>query len=941
MPSVTYDSRSFLLDGKRIWLVSGSVHYFRTPAPLWRDRLIKAKRGGLNCIETFVPWNIHEPAEGRWDFAGDRDVAAFIRLAGELGLYVILRPGPFIDTQWDFGGLPAWLTAKQGTAFRTSNASYTHFFDKFFRQLLPRLADLQITHSGSIILIQNEHEYVMTASPDRQQYLQFISQLIRRAGFDVPIITCNRLTDPPVADAIETAGLAEGDIAHLRALRARQPNAPLLVSDFATGQSDTWGTKAPPKSPQDVARQAMELLGCGAQFNYTMYHGGTNFAFFGGRSPAAPFAYQTTGFDCDAPIAEGGGLTPKYYLTRLVNLLAGNMGAHLATCTMDAGALARNGPVVLSLVGPRSRWTVVSNGGDPSIASASILLNDGRELAVPLGPLGAAAVAMNLRLTDRHLLDFANLTPVGFFGDKLLVLHGPDGAAASLSINGAPLAASVGVKDELRLIDHQGLTILLLSSDLAQRCWPMEQSLVIGPAFVGETPEQVVPMPGAKDYAVVNWQGQLTRKKESLAEAPHATPKLPAPKRISQAPEVLWPELDWRAIPKPQDVDRLGQHYGYVWYQAKWEQAKALKRELFLPQCADRALLYLNGKYLGTWGEGPDGFAAPLAAALPRGPNTLVAMVDNLGRFSGSSRLGELKGLFGGVYHAKPIKVAALKLRPVAATETRRLVPRALHHLAKQLEKLPLYEVRIDLPLPVPAPVHVAFSGVANHAALTCNDRVVGFFESGHSNFGSVTLTNELHRGKNQVRLLLWGEVTADLAKHVHLHLLEDNLTQSAQWSWRPWEPRPAGPAVKALLAKGARLAKAAKTAAPEGPLPSWYASSFAHARNSASLFLRLSAPSAPTKAPKGRTAKGRSAAKGGAAAMEHLADAKGQIYLNGRNIGRFWTRGPQELYYLPECWLAGQNELMLFVEDGNLPACRLELVPRYHPPIPARTRKS
>ena len=116
MASVTHDDRCFLVDGKPIWLVSGSVHYFRTPAGQWRDRLLKAKRGGLNCISTYIAWNFHEPREGQWELSGDHDVVSFVKLAGELGLYVILRPGPYICSEWDFGGLPGWLTTKQGIA---------------------------------------------------------------------------------------------------------------------------------------------------------------------------------------------------------------------------------------------------------------------------------------------------------------------------------------------------------------------------------------------------------------------------------------------------------------------------------------------------------------------------------------------------------------------------------------------------------------------------------------------------------------------------------------------------------------------------------------------------------------------------------------------------------------------------------------------------------
>lgn len=180
MPSIWYDDRSFFLDDRRIWLCSGSVHYFRVPHELWRDRLLKAKRAGLNCVQTYVAWNFHELQEGQWDFEGDRDVRSFIVQAGELGLYVILRPGPYICAEWDFGGFPSWLAAKGGIAYRTANASYMHYFDKYLGQLLPRLADLQVTQGGNIVLIQNENEYPYTTTPDRLNYCQFISQLFRR-----------------------------------------------------------------------------------------------------------------------------------------------------------------------------------------------------------------------------------------------------------------------------------------------------------------------------------------------------------------------------------------------------------------------------------------------------------------------------------------------------------------------------------------------------------------------------------------------------------------------------------------------------------------------------------------------------------------------------------------------------------------------------------------
>ncbi len=284
---VTYDDRSFLVDGRRIWLVSGSVHYFRTPAELWRDRLLKAARAGLNCISTPVPWNFHEPSEGQWNLTDDAGVAEFVTTAADLGLYVILRPGPYIGADWDMGGLPSWLMAKSGVSLRGSNAAYSHYFDKYFRQVLTGLADLQVSRGGNIILIQNEHEYYMTTMPDRITYLEFVNQLFRRSGFDIPIISCNRFS-PAVNQATELCG-TEGTI--FTATDATNPfqswpmavytnksytvdTLPKVLKDYRWPQlfwvediiEDTvrnrWVPICPPRSPNNYERMMAHFLDC-------------------------------------------------------------------------------------------------------------------------------------------------------------------------------------------------------------------------------------------------------------------------------------------------------------------------------------------------------------------------------------------------------------------------------------------------------------------------------------------------------------------------------------------------------------------------------------------------------------------------------------------------------------------------------------------------------
>ena len=876
MATITYDDRSFLLDGKRIWLVSGSIHYFRVPPELWRDRLLKAQRAGLNCVCTCAAWNFHEPEEGNWQFEDGHDIAAFVRTAGELGLYVILRPGPFIRADWDFGGLPGWLSAKTGVSYRTNNAAYTHYFDKYFSQVLQRLSDLQVTRGGNIILIQNENEYFRTTMPERLSYLEFISQLFRRSGFDIPIITCNRLTDPPVPDTVECVNGLGREVQQLKKLRIRQPGAPMLVTEFHTGAADCWGGEHRTLSARDVARRALEVLGCGAQYNYYMWHGGTNFAFWAPRLAASHAAYQTTSYDYDAPLAEGGGLTEKYYLTRLPNLTARHMGPYFADTVMDLpGVTIHDSTDVLNLSGPRGRWAIVSNHGRDDVRQVRVCLAGGAELSVPLEPFGAAAIPAEMELAPETTLDYANLTPLGLFAGGILVFHGPAEWEARISINGHELRQPVPADSEPKVFEHQNLKIVLVNSDLAMRTWVVEDSLVFGPDFVGQTVEDLTGPRGAGHYAIVSADGTLSRKRYKGQPAPPRPIKLGKWKRVAVCPEPTAADLKWRRIERPRDVDRLGMHQGYVWYRLEMEQPRARRHQLFLPDCEDRAMVFVNRTHVGTWGRGSGAVRTPISAEFRKGRNVITLLVDNLGRFCDEyePHLGGRKGLFGHVYDARPLRIRKFKVKPCEEF-TRRMVPRPLSHLLPELEAGCVHEAEVSIPLGSVTPVHVSFTDLPHHVCVLCNGRVARFFPRGPTgaNFGDLTLGPELKKGANSLKLLLWGDVQPKALDNLTFHLLVENLSDSASWSVREWTlPEPGAPAAGR-------------------DRPAWFTSRFRCPDTDRPLFLRIAGA------------------------------RKGQILLNGHNLGRFWTIGPQEHYYLPSCWLQEANELMLFEERGLAP---------------------
>lgn len=886
MATVSYDSRSFLIDGKRVWLASGAIHYFRTPARLWHDRLLKAKRGGLNCIETYVAWNFHEPIEGQWDFSGDRDIVEFIHKAHDLGLYVIVRPGPYICAEWDFGGFPGWLAGKSGVQYRLNNAVYMHYFDKYLRQLLPRVVDLQVSRGGNIIAIQNENEYYWTTQPDRTEYLNFITQQYRRAGIDIPILTCNLLTEPLTDGAVECNNSFDRGVENLKKLRAMQPDAPLLTTEYWPGWFDWWGAEHHTRDDRTCTRKALELMGAGSQVNYYMYHGGTNFGFYGGRNVHSDDCFMTTSYDYDAPLAEGGGLTRKYYLMRLVNMFASCLGEVPAAAAPLEGAAATAGVGVLSQAGPAGRVIVVTNNGDDSITEATIALHDGRSLDVDLSHFGAVGLISDAHLTDKHLLNECNLMPLGLFEQKLLVLHGRAGQTGRWRVNGQAFSAEVPAGDAVEQLDCQGLAVLVINSALAERCWSVERSLVLGPDFVGETLDEIEPHKGARQMQVVELGETIrmdTQKTPSPARDPQP-PKLTTWKAVHTCPEPVDAELEWKKLDRVRPLEALDVPLGYGWYQVTVKLPRAAKKSLFLPQADDRVTIWANGQRIGVWGRGPEATRTPIDVPLVKGENVLTFLADNMGRFCFGFNLGEPKGIYGDIHAGAPLRLKAWKTREGSAEDwSKRMLDRNQACLEAEFESKPLQVSETSFTLTKAMPVHVQYPRIGRPSILICNDRPVGVFPGQNAAFGDAFIPSGTKKGANRLRLLSWGPpMTAKDLSVVSVHRMEENLTAGCKWRFRPWT-LPGG-----------------ESASRSRELPTWFQTTFAKP--------------APTQTP---------------LFLHILGAAKGQMYLNGRNLGRYWTVGPQQDYYVPVAWLEEQNELLLFDEAGQTPSrTRLEFKP-------------
>ncbi|XP_013863170.1 beta-galactosidase isoform X2 [Austrofundulus limnaeus] len=319
--SLDYQNNCFLKDGEPFRYISGSIHYSRIPRVYWKDRLLKMYMAGLNAIQTYIPWNYHEEFPGQYNFTGDRDVEYFLKLAQDIGMVVILRPGPYICAEWDMGGLPAWLLNKKNMVLRSSDPDYITAVDKWMGKLLPMIKPYLYQNGGPIITVQVENEYGSYFACD-YNYMRHLMQLFRSyLGEQVVLFTTdgaglNYLKCGSLQGLYATVDFGPGSniTAAFDAQRHVEPNGPLVNSEFYTGWLDHWGSHHSIVSSALVAKSLNEILSMKANVNLYMFIGGSNFGYWNGAN--SPYAAQPTSYDYDAPLTEAGDLTEKYFAIR-------------------------------------------------------------------------------------------------------------------------------------------------------------------------------------------------------------------------------------------------------------------------------------------------------------------------------------------------------------------------------------------------------------------------------------------------------------------------------------------------------------------------------------------------------------------------------------------------------------------------------------------------
>ena len=309
----------FVLDGEPHRILSGALHYFRVHPEDWADRIRKARLMGLNTIETYVPWNAHEPRPGEWRADGALDLGRFLRTVADEGMHAIVRPGPYICAEWDNGGLPAWLFTDPAVGIRRSEPTFVAAVSDYLRNVLDIVRPLQVTEGGPVLLVQVENEY--GAYGDDKAYLRELVRVIRGAGITVPLTTVDQPEDDMLENGslpglLKTASFGSRSRERLATLRRHQPTGPLMCSEFWDGWFDSWGTHHHTTPVAESAADLDELLALGASVNLYMFHGGTNFGFTNGANDKGVYQPIVTSYDYDAPLDEAGEPTEKFWAFR-------------------------------------------------------------------------------------------------------------------------------------------------------------------------------------------------------------------------------------------------------------------------------------------------------------------------------------------------------------------------------------------------------------------------------------------------------------------------------------------------------------------------------------------------------------------------------------------------------------------------------------------------
>lgn len=926
MSTVGYDGQSLTIGSRRVWLVSGAVHYSRVPAGLWRSRVQAAKQAGLNCIDCYVMWNLHEPRPGEFDFSGDLGLRRFVETVVEEGLYCVLKPGPYVGLGWDLGGLPAWLLRTEGMRLREGYGPYLEACARYLGAVLEQVKGLQVPEipykesndvdpgggPRGVVMMQVENQWCCGHEREAKVYLGELTRYLREHGCVVPICETSNLWSPvegTIACWRGEAGLA----GILRQLRVVQGQCPRMVVESSCSRGNRWGqAQEVGEEPGAYVSQLASILAVGGQYSIEHFHGGTYFGFWGGRRVGGQGGYATTGYGGDAPLLEAGGRGEKYAQVKSISVFASQFGhvfAHLEggyqpACVdpMGGGGVSvihqrgAQGDVVFLFKDPKAR----SGGGSETVA---LLGPSGVHLTVELGGDTVAWVTMGVQLSGVASLTYTNLRPWAFVGRRMLVLFGPAGTEGVVCVNEAALTVKVPTGAKPVVEQHEGLTVVVLNRQQMEGAYVGSDRLVLGVDGLDETGRPFRIGGGGARAVVVGVDGKTETVKARESGPPAAEPALLGWQRSDADRFVGGDDGVYMPIDGPRGLEALESDRGYGWYRLRGPRGG--KTLVMGVDCGDRLHFYAGGRLVQVVGEGPGAVSWPVQLAVG---GEMVVLADNLGRWSEGWSMGEKKGMGGPLYAVEPVRLGRPKMVETQTPDLFKLrgfLPFA-HRGERGVCDGVVWLVRVSNQ----NPLIVEIAGLEGRAAMVVNGQLVGAYDeeqSGGATRWVLEVGAHLKKGANEIQWVWMGGKEADggarsrekalvgrLTRCFKVYRAKEVLTAKCQWAFGRWRV-PGADEFSALTGRSSGGLSGG---------PCWYRATFRVAQAETPLWLE----------PGGLT--------------------KGQVYLNGRNVGRYFVAthrgqkvGPQDRYYLPQSWIKRDepNELMIFDEHGASPLkCRL-----------------
>ena len=922
-PFIDFDNRGFLIHGQRTFLVSGGMEYARIPHQLWRDRLLRLKRAGFNTVEIYTFWNFHEPTKGTFDFSGDKDLNAFLKLVKAMDLYAVVRVGPYVCAEWDSGGYPVWLRFEPGVRVREDNPQFEKYMDRWLDHLMPIVSANQINHGGAVVMVQLENEHPQGWGREMPNaYFKHLRDKALSLGLEVPwfFSGLHHSSDPAGNDPWSSAGRSN----------------PWYSTEFWSVWYDHYGA-----SPDDLVydRRFWKVLAYGGNgLNFYMLHGGSNFATWNNDEDAASYDYG-------AAIGETGDLRPIYYRFKRAALFARTFQTILedsdnATDRYKAAA-TEPGIRVTARQSPAGTILFLDNTGKNPVQTQvkeadGTLFPSGNPLTVAPGQI--VPVVRDYALLPGVTLERATplLGIVTQGRTTTLVAYGPPGAASELRfrVTGPlslpathigtitrsgdhltvqdPISESIGI-NEFRA-GEQTICILTMSTALSDSTWFVDNNIIVEPGFVGEDRTVNGKLSLSVEYPTAAATAAFLYGAGSVQAlmpdfVPLLLPPVPTltPWQTHSGDAEAQPGFadgGWKSSTDPLPMGADGDYGAYAWYRAVLRTPKAGIYALRFTDGGDRASVYVGGKPVGS-----ASVKKGVSLALPAGPSSLAVLTAHYGRPKLFGYLGPIdtvdaKGLRGPVildagtgtgtaitnWRIKQDDTPALSHPPTVTTGAGWTDGTTGPDIFQGRRGYAWY--RTTLP-DTPGPLRrLHFENVDDNATVYLNGTQIAAHQGWGAAFDAPLDAQWHPGGPNELAVLVQN---TDGGGGIQGAVTLQTVTAGSEIAVQNWKMRGG---VGELPTLWKPLPETVPNAANSiAGSPTWYRTTF-------------------TTTPPGAT---------GPHPILRVATtglSRGFVWLNGHNLGRYPEKIPVSGLYLPEPWLLpGVNQLIFFDEEGASPA--------------------